>query len=139
MGILAPEDASERVRSHRLMVERDNRHRPALARREETAQKRFRGVRDPDGNTPFWEIIRDVLWAAGVVEIQAGFYARGVVRVLAESLLPREEVRPDRACEILEQAERVLRAAGYRTGIAWDRDPPRLHCTTPRAETDLFG
>lgn len=132
------DSASERMRLHALTVER--RRRAALGEEHQAAvrERKRRNPRADDGRF-FWEEVRDVLWAAGVAECNAGFRAPGIVSVRAESLLPREELRPDQECEILEAAERVLRSAGYRVGINWDREPPRLLCTTPRVEVDLFG
>lgn len=140
MGLLAPEStADERMRAHQILVEHGARHGPASTRRADVARKRFRGDRRAEGEAYFWEIVRDVLWAAGVVETRAMFRAPGVVGVYPESMLPREALRADQECEILEAAERCLRSAGYRVRLLLEMEPPRLYCTTPRAEVDLFG
>lgn len=129
--------AGDRIRLHRQAVERGARQRAAAARRDGVQEKRARGDRNPEGEAFFWEIVRDVLWAAGVAEIRAGYLAPRIVAVYPESL-DGEALRPDQKCEILERAERVL-SSGYRAGINWNHEPLRLLCTSMPVEVSLFG
>lgn len=139
MGLLTHEG-----NTYRRDAEAAARREAATARCEALRERRRRNPRADDGRF-FWEEIRDVLWEAGVVETHAGFKRPGIVSVRPERIplapvwLPQERLRPDRECEVLEEAQRVLTAAGYRAEIAWDHDPPRLFCTTRPVETDLFG
>lgn len=127
-----------RVRLRKHAVAHEQRHRPALARREEAAARRYRG-RHGHGSAYFWEEVRDVLWADGMTKTHVGLAARGIVAVRADTLLVGEEMRDDQVCEILEAAQRVLSGAGYRAEVAWNRDPPRLYCAVRPVEGDLFS
>lgn len=71
---------------------------------------------------PFRVEVEMVLHAHGAVEVAAyrdGVYARGVFG---------RSLRDDEVCEILQQAERILRDTRlYRAEVAWNREPPVLY------------
>ncbi len=115
---------NEKMLRNLLTAERE-RIREA-ARERIDARKEQEGMRrGKSAPYPLRTQVEDVLHAAGVVEIRLGMAVP--LPVYADGTLGRA-LRDDQVCEIVQQAERVLKAAGgFRTHVAWDRDPPVLY------------
>jgi hypothetical protein len=125
----------------RIFAVRMDEHRAALveaarqAMADQKEQQQTSRGRWTD-NRPFYAKLEAVLHAAGCVEVRCMYKLPGVVQVRAEGMLlslgtrnaTPLPLRDDQVCEIVQQAERVLKAAGgFRTHVAWDRDPPVLY------------
>lgn len=124
--------------------------------RARVAAQRGRKSRRTD---PFFAEVEDVLHAAGLVETKAGCAAPSVAAVrpagvlhvsllrglhfvgwkpIPGSAVPGHPLSEARQREVLEQAEKILSAAGYRVGLNWNAQPPRLLVTTIPVQQMLF-
>jgi hypothetical protein len=80
-------------------------------------------------------LVEDVLHAAGIVEVRMG--RRAPLSVHPEGIFGRA-LRDDEMCEIVQQAEQVLKATyAYRTHVTWDTDPPVLYMAAVPAMVGL--
>lgn len=138
------------IYAHRRAQERERRVREA---KESSEARRARRGRF---SGPFYAEVEEVLHAAGCVEVRCSItthsrgvgdngrswlrYYPGIVTVRAEGfsvalnagrLSPPPPLRDDQVCEILQQAERILRDTHlYRAEVAWNREPPVLYVAT---------
>jgi hypothetical protein len=123
--------AAERILMRQTGQEREARSHKARDRLVAAAKRK-------EPTDYLWESIRDVLWAAGCVDTLARCVGLGMVGVSALGIRG-EGLRGERAVEVLAEAERILRGAGYRVAVDWQRDPPRLYCAPVPLSVDLWS
>jgi hypothetical protein len=117
---------------HQRALADAERARKASADREAARAKKV----DPRA---FWEVVRDELWAEGVVNTWIGYQSPGTAQVVAcdHEALSRGILREDRVT--LERAVRVLGSAGFEAREG--KTPlgiPLLLVTRPRSQMGFF-